>query len=565
MPDPLGRLCLVLHGHLPYVLHHGVWPHGESWLYEGAAETYLPLLDLLDELAGRETRFGLTIGLTPVLLEQLANERFKIGFVDYLNERITLARHDSQEFDRSGEKRLAKLARRWEAWYIERLTRFGKLNRDIPRAFAAHFGSGRIEILTSAATHAYLPLVAEESSIAAQLSAGMNSSAKHLGRTPNGFWLPECAYRPATVGWQSPVLNLPPHFRPGLEKHLSAQGLSHFFVDTHLIAHAKPLAMTTSEGTHPTSDALIFWDTRRGWGNPLEPAGMADQPSERPAKVFAFARHPRVSEQVWSAVTGYPGADAYLEFHRKHGDHGLRYHRVTSHHTPLTEKLPYDPDLIPGKSYEQAQHFCTVLRETLAEYTKQTGRIGTIVAPFDAELFGHWWFEGLTFLRDVLLTLSHDKTVEVTTTQNALDQSTLDKIVQLPEGSWGEGGHHHVWLNDQTRWLWETEYRAELRFAELLRELPWHTNPQIQSMLEKAGRELLLLQASDWPFAIHSAAATDYGIGRFSIHSARFDRLATIATDLAVGRPISAVQQTEIAEANSHDVIFNDVDLDWWR
>jgi 1,4-alpha-glucan branching enzyme len=229
------------------------------------------------------------------------------------------------------------------------------------------------------------------------------------------------------------------------------------------------------------------------------------------------------------------------------------------------EKQPYDPEKIAGKSYEQAQHFCTVLREVLADHTKQTGRIGTIVAPFDAELFGHWWFEGLTFLRDVLLTLAFDGTVEVTTTQHALGQSTLDKIVHLPEGSWGEGGHHHVWLNEQTRWLWETEYRAELRFKELLEQLPWRTEKRVEAMLKKAARELLLLQASDWPFAIHSAAAADYGIGRFSIHTARFDRLATIATDLATGREISAVQQTEIAEADAHDVIFEDLNLDWWR
>ena len=366
---------------------------------------------------------------------------------------------------------------------------------------------------------------------------------------------------PAVAGWQSPVLNLPPYFRPGLETHLARQGLSHFIIDTHLMAHSKPLAITSTDGTHPTSDALIFWDARRGWGSPLEAVGVADQPRNIPATVFAFARHPRVSEQVWSAVTGYPGADVYLEFHRKHGDHGLRYHRVTSHHTPLMEKQPYDPEKIAGKSYEQAQHFCTVLREVLADHTQQTGRIGTIVAPFDAELFGHWWFEGLTFLRDVLLTLAFDGTVEVTSTQHALGQSTLDKIVQLPEGSWGEGGHHHVWLNEQTRWLWETEYRAELRFKELLEQLPWRTNKPIEAMLKKAARELLLLQSSDWPFAIHSAAAADYGIGRFSIHAARFDRLATIAIDLAAGREISPVQQTEIAEADAHDVIFADVNL----
>ena len=254
----------------------------------------------------------------------------------------------------------------------------------------------------------------------------------------------------------------------------------------------------------------------------------------------------------------------YLEFHRKHGENGLRYHRITSHHTPAQQKLAYDPALVAGKSYEQSQHFCSVLREVLADYTAKTGRIGTIVAPFDAELFGHWWFEGFDFLRNVVLTLNHDKTVDVVTSESALASSNLDKVMHLPEGSWGEGGHHHVWLNDQNKWLWETEYRAESRFQILLRDLPWRRQPAVEEMLKKAGRELLLLQASDWPFAIHSGAAGDYGISRFSLHAARFDRLATIAGAFAAGSQINAVQQTEIAEADAHDVILNDLQLDFW-
>jgi 1,4-alpha-glucan branching enzyme len=554
----------VLHGHLPYVLHHGVWPHGESWLYEAAAETYLPMLELLDELAGKNVRFGLTVGLTPVLLEQLSHERFKTGFVEYLNERMDIARHDARDFESRRDGTMAALARRWEQWYAQRLGSFENLKQDIPAGFARHFRDGRIEILTSAASHAYLPLLVDEASLRAQLASGAAISEKHLGRRPTGLWLPECAYRPASPAWQPPVLHDRPKNRPGLETHFASQNLSHFFIDTHLINHGKPLAVTDSTGTHPTSDALIFWDNHRGWGSPLEPVGVAGAASNQPAAVFAFARHPRVSEQVWSAVTGYPGADAYLEFHVKRGDHGLRYHRVTSHHTALADKQPYDPNLVAGKAYEQARHFCSVVRETLTEFTKTTGRVGTIVAPFDAELFGHWWFEGFTFLRDVLLTLAHDGSVDVTTAEAALSQSNRDKIVQLPEGSWGEGGHHQVWLNDQTRWLWETAGRAEVRFAQLLGELAWRTKPAVEAMLKKTARELLLLQSSDWPFAIHSGAAADYGIGRFSLHTARFDRLATLARDLAAGKTISAVQQTEVAEADAHDVVFGDVELGWW-
>ena len=561
MARSIGRLCLVLHGHLPYVLHHGHWPHGESWLYEGAAETYLPLLELLNELAENRIAAALTLGLTPVLLEQLAHDHFKVGFVSYLQERVGLARYDAAEFSRAGQGDLIKLAHRWERWYGDRLVQFEKIGRNIPAAFAAHFRDDRIEILTSAATHAYLPLLADDSSLAAQVAIGIATSEKHLGKRPTGIWLPECAYRPTVQGWHPPILYDKPRRRPGLEAFLDAQQLDHFFIDSHLITHAKPLAIVDEIGVRPTSEALLFWDNRRGWGSPLEPVGIASEASHRVPSVYAFSRHPRVSEQVWSAVTGYPGADAYLEFHRRHGDHGLRYHRVTSHHTPLMEKQPYDPQRVAGKSYEQAQHFCGVLREVLIDHTSNTGRAGTVVASFDAELFGHWWFEGLQFLRDVLLTLAHDGTVEVVTSQVALNRSTVDKVVRLPEGSWGEGGHHHVWLNEQTRWLWEAEYRAEGRFAPLLNELPWRANPGLEIVLKKTARELLLLQSSDWPFAVHSGAAIDYGISRFALHSARFDRLATLAKDLARGQIISEIQQTELAEADAHDVIYEDVEL----
>jgi 1,4-alpha-glucan branching enzyme len=563
MPQPLGRLCLVLHGHLPYVLHHGVWPHGEAWLYEAAAETYLPLLELLDELAKQDVHHFLTIGLTPILLEQLADDYFKKGFVRYLEERIERAQSDAREFEQTGSTTLVALANNWEKWFNQRLQHFHNIKRNIPAAFAEHFHEDRIQILTSPASHPYMPLLLNDASLRAQLAAGVAISKKHLGRSSAGLWVPECAYRPASDNWQPRLLQQQPRARAGLETLFAAAGLSHFFVDTHLIAQGHPMAVIKPDGIHATMEALVHWDTERRWGTPLEPVGVVSDP--RPPDVFAFARHPRVSEQVWSGAIGYPGAAEYLEFHRKHGDHGLRYSRVTSHHIPLHEKAPYDPELIPGKVYENAHHFCSVVREVLSDFKNQTGRTGTIVAPFDAELFGHWWFEGPRFLRDVLLTLAHDGTVELTTPERALEESPADKVVRLPEGSWGEGGHHLVWFNDQTRWLWETEYRAEERFLKLLETLPWRQNPKVRELLQSTARELLLLQGSDWPFVIHSGGAVDYGITRFAGHANRFDRLATIAQHISAGHAIDSIQKTEIAEADAHDAIFANIDLNFWR
>jgi 1,4-alpha-glucan branching enzyme len=280
--------------------------------------------------------------------------------------------------------------------------------------------------------------------------------------------------------------------------------------------------------------------------------------------VFAFARHPRVSEQVWSGSIGYPGAGQYLEFHRKHGERGLRYHKVTSTTTALSDKSPYYPDDVPGKLFEHATHFCDVVRGVLRDYREQTGRPGVVVAPFDAELFGHWWFEGPEFLRDVILTLNRDQEVKLMTAEEALYHYPPDKVMRLPEGSWGEDGNHSVWINDRTRWMWEIEYRAEGTMLRLLHALPWKEKAQIRELLERAGRELLLLQASDWPFVIHTQGAVDYGIQRFAGHATAFDRAARMAESVAGGAALTELETIELAEMDAHDPIFPDIDLNWW-
>lgn len=563
MSDNLGCLCIVLHGHLPYVLHHGSYPHGEAWLYEAAAETYLPILDMIGEAALLQARPAVTIGLTPILLEQLANDYFKTGFVVYLNERIDRARQDRREFESRNELHFAYLAERWEQWYGRNLQTFERINRDIPSEFAARFREGHIQLLTSNATHCYMPMVLNDQMLNAQMSCGTLASKKHLGVMPRGMWLPECAYRPHWEHWLPAVLYDNPRNRPGIESFIAAAGVTHFFVDTHLITGGHPLGTLDQGNFRPVSEHGMYWDPRRGWRQPLSPVGVVSEP-QTPA-VFAFARHPRVSEQVWSGSIGYPGAGEYLEFHRKSGERGLRYHKVTDNKAPLSDKHPYYPDDIQGKVFEHARHFCDVVREVLQAYKNETGRAGVVVAPFDAELFGHWWFEGPRFLRDVILTLNRESDIRLLTAEEALYHHPADKVMRLPEGSWGEKGNHSVWINDRNRWMWEIEYRAEGRFLKLLHELPWQTSEPVRQMMRRAGRQLLLLQSSDWPFVVHSHGAVDYGIQRFSGHATNFDRATLIAEHLAAGGTVTPVQQSEIDEMDAHDVVFPDIDLNWWK
>ena len=556
MAEPAGNLCIVLHGHLPYVLHHGDYPHGEAWLFEAAAETYLPLLDMIGEVALMQRRPALTIGLTPVLLEQLAHPRFKEGFVAYLHERIERARRDETEFEEKDQKHFAFLARQWIAWHEQRLAHFDRIGRDIPGEFARRFGEGHIQVLTSNATHCYMPLVLNDEMLAAQMACGVSTSERHLGARPRGMWLPECAYRPHWPHWLPSVLYDNPRDRPGLERFIEAAGVTHFFVESHLVQNATPMGWTDGGGFH-AGDAH-----RPGSNRPLEPVGVVSEPRE--PRVFAFARHPHVSEQVWSGSIGYPADGVYLEFHRKHGQRGLRYHKITSTRTPLSAKDPYYPDDIPARLFEHSMHFCDVVRRTLWSYRNETGRRGTVVASFDAELFGHWWFEGVRFLRDVILTLANQDDVRLATAEEALASDPADKVMRLPEGSWGENGDHTVWANERVKWVWEIEYRAEGTFLRLLHSLPWRENAPIREVLERAGRQLLLLQASDWPFVIHTQGAVDYGIERIAGHSTRFNRLTSLAERLAAGGQMSELDRVDLAEIDGHDNIFAQIDLNWW-
>ncbi|MDX1683132.1 MAG: 1,4-alpha-glucan branching protein domain-containing protein [Phycisphaeraceae bacterium] len=568
MSEPAGDFCLVLHGHLPYVLHHGTWPHGEDWLYEAAAETYLPILEVIEQIHEQGAWPGITLGLTPVLLEQLGHDRFKAGLVDYFDEHIERAKRDAADFRKSDDPagpHLAYLAERWEAFYTQQRDQFEAIDRDLPGAFAQWAEKGSIEILTSNATHGYMPLLSDDSSLRAQMRAGVATSEKHLGFKPTGMWLPECAYRPRGP-WTPPVPWAGREDRPGVEHFIAEAGVDHFFVEHHLLENSR------SEGVTDDGGREVGWDAGkqdpgRGWYSVNEPVWAYSSGGLPPEeeKVAAMARDPEICERVWSGRIGYPADGTYLEFHRKHGGRrGLRYWKITAPKTDLGDKQPYVPDDIQSKVHEHAQHFCDSVRRRLAAHRERTGRRGVVVASFDAELFGHWWFEGPAFLRDVLLTLHHDESVAVKTSAGRLEEHPPDKVASLPEGSWGDGGDHRVWANEQTGWMWEQIYRAEATFGRLTCELEWEKDDKVRELLELAGRELLLLQASDWPFVIRRGQAVDYGIKRFALHGDRFEKLADAAERMAAGEKLTELDQLHIEEATAHDPVFEHLDLAWW-
>jgi len=191
-----GYVTIVLHNHLPYVIGHGMWPHGMDWLNEAAAETYIPLIDMVDRLAADGIRAGITMGVTPVLSEQLADDRFRQAFSDYLQQKMESADEDAAAFESTGNQRKTNLARGWRSYY-ERISKlFNEVyDRDLLRQLRRLQDQGSIELITCAATHGYLPLLGNDECVRAQIMTGIDSYRRHFGREPRGIWLPECAYR----------------------------------------------------------------------------------------------------------------------------------------------------------------------------------------------------------------------------------------------------------------------------------------------------------------------------------------------------------------------------------
>jgi 1,4-alpha-glucan branching enzyme len=509
-PRPVD-FVFTLHSHLPLVLNHGRWPHGSDWLCEAALDTYLPLLEVFRGLAADAVPAPVTIGFTPVLANQLINPAFAAEMEAFFSQRITACREAPASLEKTGDTHLLPLVDYW----LERLTRlqglFNGIGHDLVGAFRALEAEGRLEIIGSAATHGYLPLLARDESIRLQLAVGVSEHRRIFGRSPTGCWLPECAYRPRGP-WEPWPTAPRTGMRRGIEEHLADAGFQFFFVDAHLAAAGKPLGLSGD----PAGDPIVHAPAARV--TPSEPH-RSPYRAYRVARspVAAYVRDPRASMQVWSRFEGYPGDESYLEFHKIRWPGGLKFWRVSGPSVDLGDKQPYRPEIAAERARGHAEHFAHLLARIGVGPAQS--REGVIVAPFDTELFGHWWFEGPDFLRNTYEALGRQKdSVHPVTGSQHLRAHPPRAAIRLPWGSWGANGDSSMWLSELTAWTWERLWPLEQAFWDAAPDAI--ASPAARPVLAQAARELLLAQSSDWQFIISTGAAADYAERRFQEHCA---------------------------------------------
>ncbi len=520
----IGSFVFMLHSHLPYYRMAGMWPFGEENLYECMSETYVPLLNAISELYEEEgIKAKLTVGITPILAEQLNDHHLQEGFVEYLDTRIAAVAKDLDRYpDPKVEhsQHLKYLAKYYFDWFNHIKDCFvNKYNKDLISAFKKYQDLGCIEITTSGATHGFSPLLATDSNLNAQFKVGSDTTKRLFGKKAKGCWLPECAYR---QGYEFVGKDGQKKWRPAIEVTLQNNDIEYFFTESHVIEGGNSVGHRRVVGIYGNIEYIPLPEREATGYDTYSAYWLPD------AQVAVMGRNDRAGFQVWSAADGYPGDGVYREFHKKDDKSGMNYWRITSSKTDLGDKMLYDPVLAMNQVNSNSDHYTTLLYHLLNDYKKANNKNGLIMVSFDTELYGHWWFEGVEFIKQVIRKLHNFlPEIERYTAGEYLEKHPPVDTIQIPESSWGQGGHFYVWLNHLTEWMWPIINGCEKRIIDIVAK--YEKIPEdklLHRALNQLARENLLLQSSDWPFLITTWQAKDYATERFEEHVARFEKIA---------------------------------------
>jgi 1,4-alpha-glucan branching enzyme len=487
-----GNIGFVLHAHLPFVRHPEYENFlEEDWLYEAISETYLPFLRMCNRLVEDGVSFRFTVSVSPTLSAMLSDELLQNRYIRHLEKLIELG---EKEIERTKENpELQNLARMYKQMFEQNLRDFTEVYRKkILWGFKTLEKEGYLEIITTSATHAFLPLYQQHpESVEAQVQTAVIDHGRKFGKKPEGFWLPEFG------------------FYPGIERVLKKNDISYFFTAAH---------------------GILFADKKPPYG--------VYAPLRCDCRIHAFGRDYPTSDAVWSEDRGYPSDVDYREFYRDIGyDLPLSYIRPYIHEPEVRvctgykyfaitgetdEKRPYDREKALKKVEEHADNFIYNRRKQLQKFEGIMDRIPYIVAPFDAELFGHWWFEGVDWLEAVVRRIDASEDLNLMSPSEYLELYPGNQEGVPSFSSWGNKGYAEVWLSGENDWIYRHIHKAIERMTELVDRYPDESGLK-QRVLNQAAREVMLAMSSDWPFIMNTGTTVPYAERRIKEHLYNFN------------------------------------------
>ena len=534
-----GYLSFVLHAHLPFVHHPESDDYlEESWLYEAISETYIPLLQNFEKLVNEGVKFRITMTMTPPLLSMLDSKLLQNKYINYLEEHIELSR---KEIERTKyDSRINELSKYYFERYSNDLYFFkDKYKCNLIDGFKHFQDIGVLEIITCGATHGYFPILyVNEKTVRAQIAVGVQTYERYFGRKPRGIWLPECGYVPEA------------------DKYLREFGIDYAIVETHGVMYANPA---------PIYGTLA--------------------PIVSPRGFTVFGRDLESSRQVWSSINGYPGDFNYREFYRDIGyeadyeyikpyishdgvrvNTGIKYHRITG---KTDNKDIYNIQWAKDSAEMQAGHFLDSRTAQIENASKYMDKPPIVLCPYDAELYGHWWYEGPYWLYILFKKIYYDEcNFELITPSEYIDRYPEIQQCEPCRSSWGANGYSEVWLNQTNDYAHKHLHTAGDRMCEVAYE-----NRNLQNELDglkkttkkykeislkiealnQLARELLLAQSSDWLFIITNGTMVDYAKKRIKDHIGRFTKLYHQIKE-------NKIDKNFLKDIEIKDAIFPDID-----
>jgi 1,4-alpha-glucan branching enzyme len=489
-----GYWMLVLHAHLPFVRHPEYTDAMEErWLFEAMSETYIPLLMMFERLVNEGVDFRVTMSITPPLANMLGDKLLQDRYERHIQKLIELAEKEIHRTRWLPE--FHETSKMYLKHFKDALDVFYKYNRNLLNGFKMFQDLGKLEIITCSATHGYAPLMEMyPNAVRAQYLVAKRDYERVFGKSPRGVWNAECAYY------------------PGLEEILKEAGIRFFFVDTHGILYAD---------RRPKYGVFAPMYTRNG--------------------IAFFGRDVETSKSVWSAKEGYPGDPWYREFYRDLGydadyDYirpyihesgirlmtGIKYYRITGHDVPLDRKEPYNPQKAMERVWEHAGNFIFNRQKQIEWLSGMMDREPLIVSMYDAELFGHWWFEGPQFLYAVIKkcweSRNWETQVETISPMEYLQRYPKNQVATPPICSWGYKGYNEFWLSGPNDWIYRHLHKADEKMIELANKFKHTKDPLIERALNQMARELLLAQSSDWAFIMRTGTTVEYAVKRTKDH-----------------------------------------------
>ena len=519
-----GYVSFILHAHLPFIHHPESEDYlEEQWLFEAMSETYIPLLLNFQKLEEEKVKFRLTMTMTPPLLYMLDNKLLQKRYIKYLKKHIELC---EKEVKRTVyDARLNELSKYYLDRYTNDLHVFKDVyNSNLINGFKHFQDAGFLEIITCGATHGYFPILyVNPNTVRAQIAVGVESYKKFFGKNPRGIWLPECGYVPEA------------------DKFLKEFGIEYVITESHGILYADPA-----------------------------PVYGTFAPIISPDGICAFGRDIESSKQVWSSIIGYPGDFNYREYYRDIGydlDYeyvkpyiakngvrvhtGIKYYRITSKYG---DKDYYNIQWAKDTAERQAGHFFNCRTEQVEALSKYMDVPPIIVCPYDAELYGHWWYEGPYWLYILFKKIYYDDcNYSLITPGDYIDRHPVIQESTPCRSSWGANGYSEVWLNQTNDYVHRHLHKAGDDMVNLAHLYPQTNNPILKRALNQCARELLLAQSSDWLFIITNGTMVDYAKKRIKDHIGRFSALYEQIKN-------NNINEEFLKDISKKDNIFPDID-----